>query len=234
MARPRSDIGPRLLHAARARFLRDGVDGASLREIARAARTSLGMIHYYFPTKDDFFLAVVEEIYAGFSADLTRIMGKLEPFEVKVRALYARIAEGTDAELDVLRLVVREVLVSSSRRHLIMQRFLRGHILPIIGGIIEAQRTGEIDAHHPVPAVAMGMLSTALFPQLAYRVMGELRGALPVELPPATDLASALVKIFLGGARAAAAPPSTSETPARGRGRRDVAARAARARRAGE
>jgi AcrR family transcriptional regulator len=229
MARPRSDIAPRLLHAARARFLRDGVDGASLREIARAARTSLGMIHYYFPDKDAFFLAVVEEIYAGFSADLTRIMRTAEPFEAKVRALYARIASGSDAELDILRLVVREVLVSSSRRHLVMKLFLRGHILPIIAAIVEAQRTGEIDPRHPVPAVAMGMLTTALFPQLAYRVLGELRAELPVTLPPAESLAGALVNVFLDGARPKpVAPPDTNGKPARGR--RRAGARAASAR----
>ena len=31
MARPRSDVGPRIVHAARERFLKEGVDGASLR-----------------------------------------------------------------------------------------------------------------------------------------------------------------------------------------------------------
>ena len=32
MARPRSDIIERIVHAARERFLQDGVDGASLEE----------------------------------------------------------------------------------------------------------------------------------------------------------------------------------------------------------
>ena len=36
MARPRSDIAPRILHAARERFLAEGVDGASLRAHRRA------------------------------------------------------------------------------------------------------------------------------------------------------------------------------------------------------
>ena len=46
MARPRGDIAPRILHAARKRFLVEGVDGASLRAIARDARTNKGMIYY--------------------------------------------------------------------------------------------------------------------------------------------------------------------------------------------
>ena len=73
MARPRSDIGPRIVHAARRRFLVEGVDGASLRAIAHDARTSIGMIYYYFPTKDDLFLAVVEEMYVTVLADMKTV-----------------------------------------------------------------------------------------------------------------------------------------------------------------
>ena len=45
MARPRSDIEPRIVHAARRRFLKEGVDGASLRTIAKDAGTSIGMVY---------------------------------------------------------------------------------------------------------------------------------------------------------------------------------------------
>ena len=72
MARPRGDISERLIKAAREAFLTQGVDGASLREIAAEAGTSLGMITYYFPTKDDLFLAVLEQVYPKLLADLAR------------------------------------------------------------------------------------------------------------------------------------------------------------------
>lgn len=55
MARPRGDIEPRVLEAARKRFLEQGVDGASLRKIAEDAGTNIGMIYYYFPTKEALF-----------------------------------------------------------------------------------------------------------------------------------------------------------------------------------
>ena len=63
MARPGSDLRSRVVPAARARFLAQGVDGASLRSIADDAGTSIGMVYYYFKTKDDLFLAVVEDVY---------------------------------------------------------------------------------------------------------------------------------------------------------------------------
>jgi AcrR family transcriptional regulator len=44
MARPASDIQKRIFVAARARFLSEGVDGASLRQIAKDAGTNIGMV----------------------------------------------------------------------------------------------------------------------------------------------------------------------------------------------
>jgi hypothetical protein len=70
MPRPRSDISERVLHAAARRFLEDGVDGAAMRAIARDAGTSVGMVTYYFPTKDALFAAVVEHAYKGLLDDL--------------------------------------------------------------------------------------------------------------------------------------------------------------------
>src|SRR6266511_1861365 len=92
MARPRTDIEPRILHAARARFLADGVDGASLRAIARAAGTSIGMLYYYFPSKDDLFLAVVEEVYSALLADLTGALAPGVPVDERIGRLYDRVA----------------------------------------------------------------------------------------------------------------------------------------------
>jgi AcrR family transcriptional regulator len=127
MARPRSDIQKRVIHAARTRFLAEGVDGASLRRIARAARTSIGMVYYYFPTKDDLFLAVVEDVYVVFLADLVLALEPSLPVEERILRLYRRIGAVTENERLILRLVLREALVSSARLDRIVERFQRGH-----------------------------------------------------------------------------------------------------------
>jgi AcrR family transcriptional regulator len=199
MARPRSDIGPRILAAARARFLHDGVDGASLRDIARDAGTSLGMIHYYFAAKDELFLAVVEEAYARFSADIVAIMARDGTLEERVRALCGRVAAASDAEFDILRLVVREVLVSSERRRMLMARFLRGHVPPVLGALVAARADGEIASEHPVPAAALALLAVAIFPQLLRRAIGDERAPLP--LPPPAELADGLATVLFEGLR---------------------------------
>ena len=117
MARPRTDIQPRILHAARARFLAEGVEGASLRQIAKEARTSIGMVFYYYPTKDELFLAVVEEVYEKLLASLDQILSAKTPVRERLAQAFARLGEASDEELDVLRLVVREALLWRAAGH---------------------------------------------------------------------------------------------------------------------
>src|SRR6185312_177326 len=128
MARPRSDIEPRIVHAARRRFLKEGVDGASLRHIARDAKTSIGMVYYYFPTKDDLFLGVVEEVYEVALADLVKALDPSLPVEERILRLYSRVGSIKEEEVLVVRLVLREALVSSQRLDTIVERFERGHL----------------------------------------------------------------------------------------------------------
>src|SRR6185436_14481160 len=135
MARPRTDIRPRILLAARERFLESGVDGASLRAIARDAKTSIGMIYYYFPTKDDLFFAVVEESYEKILAELERVLSAEGTIEERLTHLYERIADATDEEAQTVHLVGREALMSSARRDRLVQRFTRGHVALIFRAV---------------------------------------------------------------------------------------------------
>jgi AcrR family transcriptional regulator len=163
LARPRSNIAPRIVHAARRRFLEDGVDGASLRQIAREAKTNLGMVYYYFPNKDDLFLAVVEEVYAGLLRDLAAVLDPALPFEDRVRALYARLGALSDDEFTVVRLVMREAMVSSKRLGRVLARFKEGHIGYVIQTLADGYQTGH---------VREDLEPTALLPCLAGLVFG--------------------------------------------------------------
>jgi AcrR family transcriptional regulator len=174
MARPRTDIEPRILHAARARFLTDGVDGASLRAIAREAGTSIGMLYYYFPSKDDLFLAVVEEVYGALLADLSRALAPDVPVEERIRRLYDRVAAVSDDELQVIRVVLREALVSSPRLARLFERFQRGH-LPLVARVLQdglAER--RIDARFPPPVLLVLTFAVGALPQLLRRSIGHL------------------------------------------------------------
>ena len=204
MARPRSDIRLRIVHAARGVFAAQGVDGAALRAIARAARTNIGMIYYYFPSKDDLFLAVVEEHYERLLADVAAVLARPGSFEDHLRGLYDRIGALDGEELEVMRLVLREALSSQTRFRRLIDRALRGHIPLVMQLVLEGLAAGKLDAgRHPVMLLVATMALAAL-PQLALRTL-PLPGA-----PAQAERAGQLVDILLHGI--AARPPGGSRS----------------------
>ena len=197
MARPRTDIAPRILLAARRRFLRSGVDGATLRAIARDAGTSIGMIYYYFPTKDELFFAVVEEVYTKVLADIGQALLPELPVSERLHRLFERFASLRDDEIEVLRLVAQEGLMSSPRFERLVTRFLNGHIPLILRTLLDGTRDGVLDGRrHPIVL----LLATAGLvgpPQLIRRAVGE---RLPVPgAPSGKALAHELVDVLLHG-----------------------------------
>lgn len=199
MARPRSDIRPRIIEAARSRFLSDGVDGASLRSIAHDAGTSIGMIYYYFPTKDDLFLGVVEDVYAGLLADLSVALSDKAPVEERIRNLYRRAAAMSEVEFVVVRIVIREALVSSSRLESLMQRFARGHLPLLVQTIQQGVREGVLTDRYPLPVLLASLGVLAIIPQIVRRLIATTSPALLAMLPSPEELAPMLSEIALAG-----------------------------------
>lgn len=197
MARPRSDIQPRIVHAARDCFLKQGVDGASLRGIARDAGTNIGMVYYYYPTKDDLFLAVVEEVYEQLLEDLSSCLSVEEPTRERILRMYQRISAMTEVEYKVVLLVVRESLTSTARLERLIERFKRGHIVLLTGGLAEGVAAGDINGDLHPALLVWSTLGLGLVPQLAMRVAGE---RLPwTGLPEGEELIRGLVDVLFEG-----------------------------------
>jgi AcrR family transcriptional regulator len=183
------------------------VDGASLRAIARDAKTSIGMIYYYFPTKDDLFFAVVEESYEKILADLERVLapgawvaGAPAPattIEERLVRMFERVAEASDEEIETVRLVGREALLSSARRDRLAQRFTRGHVGLILRTVMDGMKEGAFDAkRHPL-VLLLATFSLAFPPQVLRRLIGD---RLPVPgAPTGKELARELVDVLFRG-----------------------------------
>ena len=197
MARPHTDIGPRILTAARKRFRRQGVEGATLRAIARDACTSIGMVYYYYPTKDELFFAVVEETYQKIMADLERVLAPGTAVKERLERLFERIALVSDEEVEILRLVALEGLMSTSRFERLVERFMRGHIAIVLGTLLDGLKDGTLDRRrHPI-VLLLATFGLAGPPQLIRRALGE---RVPVPgAPSGKELAGELVDVLLRG-----------------------------------
>ena len=199
MARPRSDIAPRILTAARQRFLEEGVAGASLRKIAEDAGTNIGMIYYYFPTKDDLFAAVLEEIYEGFLADFEAILDSEGPLDQRLRRLSTRIGEMSEPEFAVFRISVREALVSTDRLGKLADRFMRGHVPVILSALQKSVGAGELRRDIPFPMIVIAVAVLVAAPQIVRRrALANVPGLARV-LPGPADLARHMVGILFHG-----------------------------------
>jgi AcrR family transcriptional regulator len=66
------------------------------------------MVVYYFPTKDDLFLAVVEDVYAAMVDDMEQLLSVAGSARARLRSAFVRLGHASDVELDVIRLAVRE------------------------------------------------------------------------------------------------------------------------------
>jgi len=217
MARTRTDIQPRIVRAARARFLAEGVDGASLRTIAADAGTNIGMVFYYFPTKDDLFLAVVEEVYTRLLDDLARALAGDAPLRDRLERVFVRLGTASDEELAVIRLVVREVLLSSERFARVFARMQRGHLALFASTLAEGVQSGALDADIPLPLLLVSTFALGAMPQLMRRAAGD---RLPfADLPPPEKLASDSMELLLR-AIGARKPLATRERPRRAVARR--------------
>lgn len=234
MARPRSDIAQRIVSAAAERFLHDGVDGASLRRIAQAAGTNLGMVYYYFPSKDDLFLAVVERHYAPLSQAIIEAIAAGPSFEQRVRALYDRFGALSDEEFVVVRLMLRESLVSSERLNRVFERMMQGHTPAMLALLTDGIASGHVapDLHPAAALVTMAVLAVA--PQVMLRRIAA--SVKSVELPEPAEMAKHMATVALRGVGAPGAavtaagperrsPPSPEASPPTAPGRPSAARR---------
>jgi AcrR family transcriptional regulator len=76
-----------ILEAARRVFVRKGLDGARMQEIADEAGMNKALLHYYFRSKEKLFKMVFREAMSKFFPGMVVILGSSEiPIEKKVEA----------------------------------------------------------------------------------------------------------------------------------------------------
>lgn len=198
MARPRSDIEPRIIRAAHELFLREGVDAASLRAIARSAGTNVGMVYYYFPTKDDLFLAVVEDAYVGVLERLAEALAPSLDVEERLRRASSFVSFMNEHEREVSRIVLRELMTSTERRAQVVARFQRGHLPLVIDTIASGVREGKVDPALPFALVMTCAFAVCVVPQVMLPI---LDAHLPLlgPMPQGEKLAQLMVGAFFKG-----------------------------------
>lgn len=163
-----------LLNSAELLFAENGYAATSVRSVADRAGVNPALVHYYFGTKHDLLMAVIDRalqpLADGISAIRTTGAGHLEDFA----ELFFNMAAEHPA---MPKLITREVLLSSGETKEIFAR----DYAPRIGGALPAllskeQKDGRINAEYDPGAASLMLLSLCIFPFIARPVAEPVLG----------------------------------------------------------
>lgn len=190
-AEQRAQTRQRILDAARARFERDGFEGASVREIAQEAGVAAGTVIMHFDGK-------AELLYAALFEDLERALDEaLAPqaegvtFAEALDAVGERMFAAYTARPSLSRVLLKESMFAAAPWS---ERFVGQH--QRVHAWIQARGAAEL------PPDALALFGVAWLSFFTYALLAWVQGAHPSPL----GLLSRLSRQHLAGAMSAASP----------------------------
>jgi AcrR family transcriptional regulator len=159
----------RLLDAALACFVAEGIKAASLKSIAHRAGVTPALVHYYFGSKDELQAAVVEERFLPVGLALREVLG--DPAR-PARELAAGFVDGVHALVQChpwLPVIwVREILTEGGA----LREAMLSRIAPMVPQALaarfaQAQREGAINAALDPRFLVVSLIGLTLFPLAA-------------------------------------------------------------------
>lgn len=165
-----SSTEQRIIQAARRVFLKKGMTGARMQEIADEAGINKALLHYYFRNKEKLFEQIFEEVIVRISEGLKKI------FESDMSVL-ERLKSIVDIYNDILldnRYLPFFVLNEMNRNpEMFAKLFEQKVVVHMRKLFIEIQKEverGEINSINPAHLL-LNILSLIIFPFAAYPVM---------------------------------------------------------------
>ncbi len=178
MGRPRADsvrtaTPERILESAEAVFAAVGFGAATLAEIAERAGIRRPSLLYHFPTKEALYAATVERMFGRLRAALLHEMQQGGDFASRVAATLERYVDFLDAEPEVARILLWELLAGQGPGAAILLQQLVP-LLSMVEAWIRREGEGIVRRDLPVRAAVTQIASDILLRSAS----GPLREAL--------------------------------------------------------
>jgi TetR/AcrR family transcriptional regulator len=189
----------RILDAALDAFSQQGFDGATTRSIARAAGVNLGLLSYYFGTKDDLWRAAVERAFDALRAGIGDEVRDGHELDDRARTalLIRRYVRFVARHPEFVRLMHEEGKRDSERMHWLVDN----HVKPLYLGLREliqrGQRSGRMAAVDPLHLHYILVGAVALIFHQAPECR-RMAGRDPTDDGMVEAHAEALIRLFLG------------------------------------
>lgn len=138
-----------ILAAARAAFAERGFDGAALREIAAAAGVDQALIHHYFGSKQQLFIAAMELPFDLAALQAMVHAGPPEELGGRIVRFFLGLWE-EPVRRQVLLGMVRSALTDARAAEMVRRFVIEGGILPLVreaGATDSAMRAALVGSH---------------------------------------------------------------------------------------
>lgn len=125
-----------ILKSAAAVFARRGFDGATIGLVAGEAGVAKATVHYYFDTKENLYMAVLDRVFVDWAGAIARIDRDSGPLEALSRYIEWKVEYSRESP-DLTRVWAMEVLAGAPR----MQSFLNDKVRKAVedkGDVIRA------------------------------------------------------------------------------------------------
>jgi TetR/AcrR family transcriptional regulator len=147
----KGDSRARIIEAAREAFSTMGFEGASLRNVAKEAGVQHQLATYYFKTKEELWMAVMDELAIGFFARLGERIRGLEGVDAatKLRLVVREFVKYSAENPQLHRLMTMEGRRESKRLVWLIRRHVSRHFAISTKLIREAQALGVVRPGDP-------------------------------------------------------------------------------------
>ena len=142
-----------ILQAAVREFSREGVAGARIDAIARAARVNKALLYYYFKDKEALYGEVLDQVFAGLTVAVLEVLARPLPPRKKILAYVKMHFDYIAAHPLYPRLVQAEMMragrgASTQLEHVVKQYFrpLYGELAALL---LEGRACGDFRAVDP-------------------------------------------------------------------------------------
>lgn len=193
-----ADPRQRILDAAEDAFADAGIAGARVNAIADAAGVNKAMLYYYFGSKEELYVAVLERMFDQVSGVVEGAWsGAVTPTREDVERFLHAYRTVLRQHPRFPHLMIREMLDGGARAAEVLGPRVRG-MLPVVATVIlRGQQVGGINPHVHPGLVLPTVIAPFVFFAVAHPVISEVTGLDVSVLEPEWDRTAA--EVLLNG-----------------------------------
>ena len=171
-----------ILQAAVREFSREGVAGARIDAIARAARVNKALLYYYFKDKGALYGAVLDQVFGGLTAAIDEVLARELPPREKMLAYLGTHFDYVASHQVYPRIVQAEMMRAGREGSNQLERVVKQYFRPLFGKLTallrEGRASGEFRPVDPLQFIP-SMISVIIFYFNSAPVIKAMTGADP-------------------------------------------------------